>query len=161
MTLTLLAAVAANRVIGANGNLVFELPGDLARFKALTLGKPVIMGRKTWESLPKKPLPGRLNIVLTHNPAWQAEGAVTVTSAVEALALVAAEPEACVIGGGEVYALFLPHATRLELTEVKAEAAGNVRFPEVNATLWQEIARTPGQPEGFAPAFDYVTYTRR
>lgn len=158
MDIVLIAARAANGVIGKAGGLVFTLPGDLPRFKRLTMGKPVIMGRKTWESLPLRPLPGRRNIVLTHQPGWAAEGAEVAASVDDALALAAGAAEVCVIGGAEVYALFLPLATRLELTEVRAEAEGDVVFPSYSGLEWRETLRVenPG-----APAFDYVTYQRR
>jgi dihydrofolate reductase len=159
MDITLIAAVARNGVIGNQGKLVFALPGDLPRFKALTMGKPVIMGRKTWESLPKKPLPGRRNIVLTHRADFEAAGAEIIHTPVQALALLADEPEAVVIGGAEVYALFLPLANRLELTEVEADAQGDTVFPPFNHDEWQETARVAG-PEHI-PAFSYVTYIRR
>ncbi len=125
--LVLVAALGRQREIGAGNALLWHLPEDLAHFKQLTLGKPVLMGRKTWESLPPRfrPLPGRRNLVLTRGPAI--EGAETVRSLDEAITLCAAAPELCVIGGAEVYALALPRADRLELTEVDAE------FPQADS----------------------------
>lgn len=119
--LVLVAAHGRTLELGANKQLLWHLPEDLAHFKALTLGKPVLMGRKTWESLPPRfrPLPGRRNLVLTRGAALA--GAETVRSLDEALALCASEPELCVIGGAEVYAQALPRAARLELTEIDAE----------------------------------------
>ncbi len=125
--LVLVAAMGRNREIGADNALLWHLPEDLAHFKAITLGKPVLMGRKTWDSLPPRfrPLPGRRNLVLTRGPAI--EGAETLRSLDKALALCAGLPELCVIGGAEVYAQALPQAGRLELTEVDAQ------FPQADA----------------------------
>jgi dihydrofolate reductase len=128
----LVAAMGRNREIGANNQLLWHLPEDLAHFKALTLGKPVLMGRKTWESLPPRfrPLPGRRNLVLTRGPAI--EGAEVVRSLDDALALCSDAAELCVIGGAEVYALCLPRADRLELTEVDATyPEADSFFPQV------------------------------
>ncbi len=158
MEIVLIAAVAENRVIGREGNLVFVLPGDLPRFKAMTIGRPVIMGRKTWDSLPLKPLPGRRNIVLTRQSGWTAEEADTFESVTDVLAAVAGEAEVSVIGGAEIYRLFLPHATRMELTEVHASPVGDAEFPVYSGQEWEEVRRenVPGNP-----SFDYVTYRRR
>lgn len=159
--ITLVAAIASNGIIGNGGGLVFKLPGDLPRFKTLTTGKPVIMGRKTWESLPVKPLPGRTNIVLTRDATWQAPGALTATNTQTALAHAGNAPEVMVIGGGEIYALFMPLlATRMELTEVHAPATGDTSFPKFSMLDWQETARSENPAQGGAPAFDYVTYER-
>lgn len=135
--LVLVAAMGSQREIGANNALLWHLPEDLAHFKALTLGKPVLMGRKTWDSLPVRfrPLPGRRNLVLTRGPAI--EGAETVRSLDEALALCAGLPELCVIGGAEVYALALARADRLELTEVDAEFPQADSFFPPLAEGWQ------------------------
>ena len=135
--LVLVAAMGSNRELGANNQLLWHLPEDLAHFKRLTLGKPVLMGRKTWESLPPRfrPLPGRRNLVLTRGVPL--EGAETVRSMAEALQLCQGDLELCVIGGAEVYALALPLATRLELTEVGASFAhADCFFPPLPAA-WQ------------------------
>jgi len=135
--LVLVAAMGRNRELGANNQLLWHLPEDLAHFKRLTLGKPVLMGRKTWESLPPRfrPLPGRRNLVLTRGGPL--EGAETVRSMAEALQLCQGDLELCVIGGAEVYALALPLATRLELTEVGASFAhADCFFPPLPAA-WQ------------------------
>ena len=135
--IVLIAAMGREREIGANNALLWHLPEDLAHFKAITLGKPVLMGRKTWDSLPTRfrPLPGRRNLVLTRGAAI--EGADTVRSLDEALALCAGTAELCVIGGAEVYALSLPRADRLELTEVDAAfPQADSFFPPLNAP-WQ------------------------
>jgi dihydrofolate reductase len=136
--LVLVAALGRQREIGAGNALLWHLPEDLAHFKALTLGKPVLMGRRTWDSLPPRfrPLPGRRNLVLTRGEAI--EGADTVRSLDEALALCAAEPELCVIGGAELYALALPRASRLELTRVQAVFdAADRWFPAFEDASWR------------------------
>jgi dihydrofolate reductase len=134
-------AVARNGVIGRDGGLPWHIPADLRRFKEITMGKPVVMGRKTWESLPKKPLPGRRNIVITRQRDFAAPGAETARNAAEAVALCAGEHEICVIGGGEIYRMFWPMADRLYLTEVDLDVAGDTRFPDVDAAQWREVAR--------------------
>lgn len=141
--ISLVVAVSRNGVIGRDGGLPWHISSDLKRFKAITMGKPVIMGRKTWDSLPRKPLPGRKNIVITRAATVSGEGAVVVTDA-EA-ALVAAqheEPkEICIIGGGEIYRLFLPLAGRIYLTEVQMDVEGDTRFPDLDPAQWQEVSR--------------------
>lgn len=154
--ITLIAAVASNRVIGHQGGLVFKLPGDLSRFKTLTESKPIIMGRKTWESLPRKPLPNRLNIVLTRQAGWHATGAIVVTDVATALSHTRHSDDVMVIGGGDIYRLFMPYATHLELTEVHAPAKGDTFFPPYSQG-WKETNR---QHQNGTPAFDYVSYTR-
>lgn len=143
--LVLVAAMGRKRELGANNQLLWHLPEDMAHFKALTLGKPVLMGRKTWESLPPRfrPLPGRRNLVLTRGAAI--EGAETVRSIDAALALCTGQPELCVLGGAEVYAQALPRAQRLELTELDAEfPQADCWFPALPAALpdspWQLAA---------------------
>jgi dihydrofolate reductase len=140
--ITLVAAVADNGVIGAEGRMPWHLPADLAHFKRLTLGKPVLMGRLTWESI-GKPLPGRINLVMTRAPDWQAPGAVRVASLEQALlrARDALAPELMVIGGAEIYRLALPRARRIHLTRVHAEPWGDALFPELDPDEWKEISR--------------------
>ena len=135
--ITLIVARADNGVIGRDGKLPWHLPADLKRFKALTMGKPMIMGRKTFESLPGL-LPGRRHIVLTRG-SWTAEGAEVARDASTALAL--AGDEAFVIGGAEVFALFEPLAGRWELTEVQGSVEGDVTMPAPDKARWQEVAR--------------------
>ena len=164
--LTLIAAVARNGAIGRDNQLLFRIPGDLPRLKRITLGHPVIMGRKTWESLPPKnrPLPGRLNIVVTRNRDWHAEGAVTVHSLDDALEHTRGAQQAFVIGGAELYALALPHADRLDLTEVEQEAEGDVFFPAWQREDFEETARElpPADAASSAPfRFAFVTYQRK
>jgi len=154
----LVAAVAANGVIGGNGKLPWHLPEDLKHFKALTLGHPVIMGRKTWESL-GKPLPGRENIVVTRSAGYEARGASIASSLDAALALCAGEPVVFVIGGGALYAEALPIADGLVLTEIQREFAGDVRFPRFDRAAWRETRRQP-QTGGDGLRFDFVAYER-
>ena len=157
--ITLILARADNGVIGHQGGLPWHLPSDLKRFKALTLGKPCIMGRKTWDSLPKKPLPGRTNIVVTRNAAFAAEGALAVRSFEEALreAEKLSPPEIMVIGGAAIFAAALPLAARIHLTEIHETPEGDVRIPGFSPQIWRETAREdlPGPP-----VHSYVTLDR-
>ena len=160
MALTaLVAAVARNRVIGLANRLPWRLPEDLRRFKRLTMGAPVIMGRKTRESL-GRPLPGRRNIVVTRQREATWEGCVVAHSLDAALALAGDAAEAFVIGGAELYAQALPRADRLYLTLIDADYAGDAWFPEFDAAVWREVAREPGvSGEGVGYAFvDYARY---
>jgi dihydrofolate reductase len=160
--LTLIAAVARNGVIGRDNQLPWRLPEDLKRFKALTTGNVVVMGRKTWESLPEsfRPLPGRRNIVVSRNGKYVAEGASVVDSVAAALGIAADADEFFVIGGAELYAQALPLADRLQLTEIDADFEGDVRFPAFDGGQWRETGRTCDRAEaGFALAF--VTYERK
>lgn len=162
--LTLIAAVARNGAIGRDNQLLFRIPGDLPRLKRVTLGHPVIMGRKTWESIPPKnrPLPGRLNIVVTRNRDWQAEGAVTAHSLEAALDHTRGAQQAFVIGGAELYALALPHADRLDLTEVDQEAEGDAFFPDWKREDFRETARELPPADASTPfGFAFVTYERK
>ena len=142
-TLALIAAVARNGVIGANDALPWHLPGDLKHFRQVTLGRPVIMGRKTWESLAPKfrPLPGRRNIVVSRQSGYPAAGAEIAGSLDAALALVGDADEAFVIGGAELYRQAIGLADRLVLTEIDADIDGNVHFPVIDRRCWRETAR--------------------
>lgn len=155
--ITLVVARAENGVIGANGALPWRLPDDLKRFKQITMGKPCIMGRKTWDSLPKRPLPGRSNIVVTRNPAFAAEGGHIARSLEDALALAEAEhpSEIMVIGGADVFAAALPLASAVQLTEVHDSPAGDVTLPPFLPPAWREVAR-----EKAAPSHSYVLLHR-
>jgi len=157
----LVAAVARNHVIGSAGDLPWRLPADLRRFKAITLGKPMIMGRKTFDSI-GRPLPGRRTIVVTRNSQWSVDGVETASSLPAALVLAGNNsPEEIVIaGGGEIYAQALPFADRLRLTWVAAEPEGDALFPEVDAAGWRETAREPHAAEADRPAFVFVDYER-
>lgn len=155
MAITLILARADNGVIGRDGGLPWRLPADLKRFKALTIGYPMIMGRKTFDGFPA-PLPGRRHIVLTRDRAWRAAGAEVAHSVEDALAL--AGDDVFVIGGAEIFDLFLDRADRIELTEVHCEAQGDVSVPEFVG--WREIAREAHPAEGERPAFSFVTLER-
>jgi dihydrofolate reductase len=152
--ITFYLARATNGVIGRDGQLPWRLPADLKRFKALTMGKPMIMGRKTFESFPS-PLPGRRHIVLTRGD-WTADGAEVAHSLDDALAM--AGGDVAVIGGAEIFALLLDRAERIELTEVHAEPEGDVAVPAF--TGWTEVAREDHPADGDRPAYSFVTLTR-
>lgn len=153
--ITFVLARADNGVIGRDGGLPWHLPADLRHFKALTMGRPMIMGRKTFESFPS-PLPGRRHIVLTRDREWSATGAEVVHSVEEALAV--AGDDATVIGGAEIFALFLDRADRVELTEVHTAPEGDATVPAF--TGWCEIAREDHPADGERPAYSFVTLAR-
>ena len=148
-------ARADNGVIGRDGTLPWHLPADLKRFKRETMGRAMVMGRKTFESFPA-PLPGRRHIVLTRDPDWQADGAEVAHSAGEALSLAGAD--AAVIGGAEVFALLLDRAERVELTEVHAAPEGDATVPSFEG--WREVAREDFAAEGDRPGYSFVTLIR-
>lgn len=150
-------ARAANGVIGKDGSIPWHIPADLKRFKALTMGHAMIMGRKTFESFPK-PLPGRRHIVLTRARGWQADGAEVVHSKAEALALAGEDPLA-IIGGAEVYRLFESEAARIELTQLHADYDGDT-FMDAPGGDWREVARIDMAADGVHPAYSYVTFVR-
>lgn len=165
--LVLVAAVADNGVIGRDGALPWHLPHELRRFKALTLGKPVLMGRRTFESI-GRPLPGRVSIVLTRDPAFRPDGVRVAASLDEALKIAADEAERLeaneisVIGGSALYAETLPHADRLYLTEVHASPPGSTHFPAFDRSAWREISREgPLQPPGEPHSYSFVVLDRR
>ena len=169
MHIAIYVAIAENGVIGSKGGLPWRLSTDLKRFKAGTIGKPIVMGRKTWESFPKRPLPGRLNIVVTRDKAYRAEGAETVSSLRDAIALaevrarcMAVADEICVIGGGEIYAQALPLADRLHVTHVLASVDGDTVFPTIDPAIWH-LARAEVFPAGEkdSHATRYAVYERR
>lgn len=156
--LCLLAALASNRVIGAEGRLPWHLPEDLKHFKALTLGHPVIMGRRTWESIGKA-LPGRRNIVVTRRPGFVVRGAERAASFEASIALCEGAPLAFVIGGAELYAAALPVADALELTEIGTAFEGDTTFPDFDRNAWREVRREAHQrADGLR--FDFVRYER-
>ncbi len=162
-----IVAVADNGVIGADGAIPWRLKTDMQHFKALTSGRPVVMGRKTFLSL-RRPLPGRTNIVMTRDAAFRANGAVVATSLDAALDVAKGDAlrrfvtEIAVIGGAEIYALWMDRATRLEVTEVHASPEGDTRFAPIDKTVWEEVARTenPAGPDDSVP-FSFVTWRRR
>lgn len=155
----LIVAMADNRVIGADGAMPWHLPSDLRRFKALSMGKPMVMGRKTFESLPGV-LPGRRHIVLTHDQGWDEDGAEVVHSVEEALQLANA-PHVAVVGGAEIFRLFLPLADRIELTEIHAAPPGDTIFPVLDSAAWHEVSREAHPAEGRAPGYDFVSLLRK
>jgi dihydrofolate reductase len=167
MQIVLVAAVAENGVIGRDNAMPWRLKSDLKRFRALTTGKPVIMGRKTFQSL-GRPLKDRTNIVVSRDPAFNAPGAVVVATMEAALEVARGDAlrrgvnEIIIGGGSHVYGAFLPIATRIEMTLVHATPEGDTRFPAVDPTVWEEVLRTPGDqaPEDTAPT-TWLTYTRR
>jgi dihydrofolate reductase len=150
-------ARADNGVIGRDGKLPWHLPADLKRFKAQTMSKPMIMGRKTFESFPA-PLPGRRHIVLTRDTDWGAAGAEVAHSPEEALGIAGDAVDVAVIGGAEVFALFLDRADRIELTEVHAQVEGDATVPPFSG--WRETAREDHAAEGDRPAYSFVTLER-
>lgn len=154
----LIAAVAKNGVIGANGKLPWHLPEDLKHFKNLTLGHPVIMGRRTWQSL-GKPLPGRENIVISRKAGFEAPGASVAASLAAAVALCTGEPVAFVIGGAEIYAAALPFADGVVLTEIQQDYEGDARFPDWDRNGWRETQREAHTAAG-GMRFDFVLYER-
>ena len=155
----MVAARADNGVIGVDGDLPWRIPADLRHFKQITKGRPMIMGRKTFDSLPGL-LEGRRHIVLTRDADWEEEGAEVAHSVNEALKL-ANGPHVCVIGGAEIYQLFLPHADRIELTEVKANPAGDTVLEPFDMSVWRELMRVANPAENGQPAFDFVTLVRK
>jgi dihydrofolate reductase len=153
--------MASNGVIGRGNAMPWHLPADLRRFKALTLGKPILMGRKTYESIGRA-LPGRDNLVLTRARDWHAEGVTVVHSVAEALQRAAASAELAVIGGAEVYRLALPFATRIYLTQVLAEVEGDTVVPQFSPGEWREVERSEyAADERHAYAMKFVTLERR
>jgi len=158
---SLIAAVARGGVIGRDGGIPWRLPEDMARFRALTMGHSVVMGRKTWESLPDqfRPLPGRGNVVVTRNPDWSAQGADRAASIEDALELVDFDPRVFVIGGGEIYAAALPLADELLLTEIDADVEGDTTFPAWDRDRFEETSRERHVAEDDT-AFAFVTYRR-
>lgn len=161
----LIVAAARNGVIGRDNGLPWHLPADLKHFRAVTLGKPVIMGRKTFQSI-GRPLPGRDNIVISHARSWTADG-ITIVPTLEA-ALTAARTaasargasEAMIIGGAQIYALALPLADRVYLTEIDLSPSGDTHFPAIDPKLWQEVSRESHPAVGEFPAHSFVIFDR-
>ena len=154
----LVVAYSDNRVIGRDNALPWRLPADLAHFKRVTLGHPIVMGRKTWESL-GRPLPGRPNLVISRDPNYAAPGATVHTSLDAALDACGDTPRISVIGGEQIFLHALPLADEIVATEVHADIKGDTFFPPIDASLWQERERAP-QPEENGLAFDFVVYER-
>ena len=165
MRISIHAAVSLNGAIGRDGGLPWRLSSDLRRFKAETMGKPLIMGRKTWESLPRRPLPGRPNIVVTRREDYVAEGAETAASLAEALSLAAkarAADEICIVGGGEMYRQAMAVADCLKLTRVLAEVEADTFFPPIDPKTWQLVSEEDlPRGEKDTHATRYAVYARR
>jgi dihydrofolate reductase len=154
LPIVIVAAVARNGVIGVDGRLPWNIPEDLTRFKRLTMGHPIVMGRATFDSI-GRPLPGRTNIVLTNDPDWSRDGVTVARSLDEAVRMSKLHgDDVFVAGGADVYRQALTVADRLELTEVDAEPEGDTRFPEVDWSRWREVAREP------RPGYSFVSYDR-
>ena len=165
LPLSLIAALGENRVIGVDNSMPWHLPGDFKYFKATTLGKPIIMGRKTWDSL-GRPLPGRLNIVVSRQPDLQLEGAEVYPSLeaavarAEAWALEQGVDELMLIGGAQLYAQGLAHADRLYLTRVALSPEGDAWFPEFDAAQWKLVSDTPNAAQDGKPAYSFEVWER-
>lgn len=165
--IVLVVAVASNGVIGRDGDLPWRLPSDLKRFKQLTLGKPVVMGRRTWDSI-GRPLPGRPNIVITRDPAFSAPGAQVVASLDDALAAARREAETlgvdeiCVIGGGQIYAQVFDRADILHVTHVEADVEGDTRFPDIDPASFEKVVEEEiPRGEKDSHAMHFVTWRRK
>lgn len=159
MSVSIIVGMAKNRVIGADNDLPWHIPADLKYFKATTLGKPILMGRKTFDSI-GKPLPGRQNIVITRNDAWEHDG-VTVSPSLEAAISSAGEvDEVMIVGGAQIYQQALSMADRMYITEVDLECEGDAVFPEFDVSEWKETSRQAHPAEGGKPAYAFVVYDR-
>ena len=160
--ISLVVAVAQNRALGKDNHVLCHLPEDMRHFREVTLGRPVIMGRKTWESLPEAfcPLPGRNNIVVSRNAAYQAEGATVASSLEEAIAQAGNVEQINIIGGADIFRLALPMADVLDMTEIDASFDADTFFPEFLPEDWQETSRKTQQSES-GPTFSFVEYRRR
>lgn len=169
MNVVIIVAIAENGVIGRDGGLPWRLSTDLKRFKADTMGRPIVMGRKTWEGLPRRPLPGRQNIVVTREKDYRADGADIVHSLGDALTLArvrgrcaADVDEVCIVGGGDIYRQALPLADTLRVTHVMAEPDGDTRFPHIDPADWERISSEhfpAGEKDSHATL--YAVYQRR
>lgn len=161
--ISLVVAASRNGVVGKDGQMPWYIPSELQRFKSLTMGKPIIMGRKTWDSLPRRPLPGRHNIVLTRDAAFAAEGATIVNSKAAALAAAGDAAEVAVIGGGAVFDLFLPDADLIYFTEVDIIVDGDTHFPALVDSEWTEAGseRVAAEPDRGLPGYNVRKLERR
>jgi len=160
MLISIVVAASTNNVIGVGGELPWRLADDLKNFKAITLGKPIIMGRLTWESI-GRPLPGRQNIVMTRQTSFTADGCDVVTTPAAALTAAGAADEVMIIGGGRIYEMFLPKARRLYLTRVHTDTDGDTFFPAIDAADWQLMSSEPRAADAVNEvAFDFRVYER-
>lgn len=162
MTISMIVAMDKNNVIGSDNQMPWHLPDDLKFFKATTLGKPVVMGRKTFESIGSKPLPGRRNVIISREPNYQAAGAELFNSIEAALQALADEPEVMIMGGGQLYSQLLSQANKLYLTQVDTQVKGDTVFPKWQTHEWQmESVEHHPQDSQHAFAFDWVTWVRK
>lgn len=159
---SMIVAIGENREIGVKGKMIWHISSDLQRFKKITMGNPVIMGRKTFDSLPKKPLPGRTNIVLTRDKDFHYEGVQVFHSVEEVLAIDFTGKEPFVIGGEEIYKAFLPYCNKLYLTKIHASSReADAFFPEIDHREWKEVENEAVQQSENTPPYTYLTYVRR
>jgi len=160
--ISIIAAVSEDNGIGKNNDLLWNIPEDLKRFKRLTYGKTVIMGRKTWESLPKKPLPGRKNIVITDIPYENIDNAVTAYSIEDALSKCGDNEEVFIIGGGSIYKQFMPLAGRLYITHIRRKIPADVYFPEIDMNTWNIVEKDDsGSNKKDSVPYTYIIYERK
>jgi dihydrofolate reductase len=160
--ISIIVAVSDDWGIGLNNDLLWNLPEDLKRFRKLTIGNTIVMGKRTWDSLPKRPLPGRINMVITDNPKETFEGAVTAYSIEDAITKCGDEGEIFIIGGGSIYRQFMPFADRLYITHVHKKTPADVYFPVIDPEIWKVIETqefVSDTPE--AIPYSYVIYMRR
>jgi len=157
--ISIIVAYAANRVIGKDGSMPWRLSEDLKRFRQITMGHHIVMGRKTWESIGRV-LPGRKHIIISRKPGYEVPGATVVDSADAAIATARGDSEIFVIGGGEIYALVLPLADRILATEIDRKYEGDTYFPELEVGIWRETAREPRHDEAGGFRYSFVTYQR-
>ncbi|THB72839.1 MAG: type 3 dihydrofolate reductase [Gammaproteobacteria bacterium] len=157
--ISIIVALATNHVIGKNNQIPWHIPKDLQYFKRITMGKPMIMGRKNFESI-GRPLPGRKNIILTRDKDYKAEGCIITHSKEEAVAAADNAEEIMIIGGGAIYEMFLDEADMLYLTEIDSDVEGDVLFPKYDKTQWKEVSREAGE-ENLDWNYDYVVYNRK
>lgn len=158
--ISIISALAKNRVIGINNSLPWRLPEDLKYFKALTLGHHILMGRKTWESI-GKPLPGRTTVIITRGDYPAPEGVKIAHSLQEAIEVCGADEEIFFVGGAELYAQAIPLADRLYLTEIQADVEGDARFPDYDRTPWREISRDRRHDEASGLEYHFAIYDRQ
>ncbi len=166
--IAIVVGMSTNRVIGKDGGLPWHIRSDLKKFKEITAGKPLIMGATTWDSLPRKPLPGRLNLVLTRDPRFEADGAIVCNSIFEAVDIAREHAvdddidEICVIGGANIYEQFLPKSDRLYVSEIQADVEGDAIFPEIDTMTWELASSEPYvKAEGDDYDFTLKIYNRR
>jgi dihydrofolate reductase len=160
--ISIIVAVSEDWGIGKDNELLWNISEDMKRFKRLTSGNTILMGKRTWESLPRKPLPGRKNIVLTDNPEELVEGAVTAYSIDDAMSKCSKEEEVFIIGGGSIYRQFMPLADKLYITHVHKKTPADIYFPEIDLNTWEAVEKEDyGISETNPVAYSYVIYTRR